>query len=1392
MKNLFSVIVSFLLLQSVAYSQIPANDECSGATVISALPYHATQNTRLATPNASDPVIFCAVGADSSAGKTVWYTWTADSTGYVTFTTINSTPATYDIAMAMYTGTCGHLTQIDCNDDIVPGTTRQAQISRLVQAGTTYTILIGEWNGGGPNGGVPTGGDLVFDIFWSSLQPLYAGPKYGLVSSGATTSTNGFSIASPVITPKITGNEEDEDKEGAENDQQIFLPAPKDVKPPLGPKGSNYHEMLGVKMTTTSLSQPVVLKSFQGNISTGYIPPDPILAVGPNYIVSIVNSSFRILDKNGTLYKNIDLNTWFTDVKSSPGFSDPQVIYDHYSHRWVMTGLATTTPYSILLSVSDDDNPLGTWTNWSLPATLGDSVTGNLNDQPQLGYDNKAIYITDREFASSFLYSRVRIIEKTQLYKISPDTVRWADFWDFREPDHRTVPLDKVRPSIEYGSPGVHFLIAASPYSPGTFFTIYTINDPIGTPTITGANVPVVQYDIAPNPSQLGGGLAIEGDLSSVSHKAVYRDSSLWVVHSIASGSGDAYSAVHYVRFNPWASANLEDVAMGATGYWHFYTALTVDGNDNVLVTYNRSGVSDYIGAFVSGHRAIDPPGLSTSVPVKTGLANYVQDFGSGRNRWGDYNGIALDPLDSSITWMNTEAASTGNNWLTWVGEIKMAPISGKILYAYNPTINFGTYEKGVIADTQSVIVTNFGTDTLSVSSISAPDSNFQIVNPPSFPIRLGTYDSASIRYRFTPKRAGQIQDTIQIHSDDSFNSSSSIALTGTGYVINAAQSGTMYGCTGSPSGSLLTVNYRNASTSTIGPSGYDQLARIRVRPSTQEIYGLAPVSVNMGIVRVNSTLGDAHPVSTIPLTIITAMAFRNDTMYVSRQGGTIYRVNISTGAATLVASCGIVVTGMDFNPLTGDLWVAGTPFSGGSRDAIYKVALPSGAKTLVGTTGFGVATNDIVFDGAGHLFGIIGNVPSNLIIIDTATASGTLVGSLGSIGIQGLGISPGTVFYTQRYVLTNDWNLLSLPVTLPSYGRSAIFGTSTSKAFYYEGTYVPSDTLAHGLGFWLKFNASAADNIPGSPILDDTIAVKNKWNIIGSIGIPIPIGQITTSPPGIITSNFFRYNGGYVVTDTIVPGNGYWVRVNADGQLVFQSTTALPKHVTISQDLSLLNRANSLTISNLQGNKQTLYFTRQPADSVTLSRFDLPPVPPEEAFDARFVSNRLVQIIPAKQQNTVEFPITVHSQSPVSLAWHIEPGDGLHYFVQAVNSKSSAVTSHALTGDGVWHLDGNPPSDLRLRIEQKLIPTAFALQQNYPNPFNPSTVIRYELPSDALVTLVVYDVLGKEVARLVNGKQAAGDYEVPFEANALASGVYFYRLTAGDFISVQKMVLMK
>jgi len=89
-------------------------------------------------------------------------------------------------------------------------------------------------------------------------------------------------------------------------------------------------------------------------------------------------------------------------------------------------------------------------------------------------------------------------------------------------------------------------------------------------------------------------------------------------------------------------------------------------------------------------------------------------------------------------------------------------------------------------------------------------------------------------------------------------------------------------------------------------------------------------------------------------------------------------------------------------------------------------------------------------------------------------------------------------------------------------------------------------------------------------------------------------------------------------------------------------------------------------------------------------------------------------------------------------------------------------------------------------------VPKTFALEQNYPNPFNPSTAISYQLPVASNVSLKVFDMLGKEVATLVNARQEAGAYTVNFNANNLSSGVYFYRLQAGNFVQTRKMMLVK
>jgi hypothetical protein len=88
--------------------------------------------------------------------------------------------------------------------------------------------------------------------------------------------------------------------------------------------------------------------------------------------------------------------------------------------------------------------------------------------------------------------------------------------------------------------------------------------------------------------------------------------------------------------------------------------------------------------------------------------------------------------------------------------------------------------------------------------------------------------------------------------------------------------------------------------------------------------------------------------------------------------------------------------------------------------------------------------------------------------------------------------------------------------------------------------------------------------------------------------------------------------------------------------------------------------------------------------------------------------------------------------------------------------------------------------------------PLAYRLAQNYPNPFNPNTIIKYELPKSSMVRLSVYDILGREMSVLVNERKDAGSYEVEFDAAGLASGVYFYRLIAGESVQTLRMAVVR
>lgn len=151
----------------------------------------------------------------------------------------------------------------------------------------------------------------------------------------------------------------------------------------------------------------------------------------------------------------------------------------------------------------------------------------------------------------------------------------------------------------------------------------------------------------------------------------------------------------------------------------------------------------------------------------------------------------------------------------------------------------------------------------------------------------------------------------------------------------------------------------------------------------------------------------------------------------------------------------------------------------------------------------------------------------------------------------------------------------------------------------------------------------------------------------------------------------------------------------------------------------------------------------------------------------------------------------------PYVAATGLEPlGDNdyrIHYvyLVDVVPGTSLFAGGNSGSNDSYWVYDSMDITAVSVDDELTTV-SNFELAQNYPNPFNPTTKISYSVADQTMVTLKVYDVLGKEVATLVNDVKAAGQYDVSFNAANLATGMYIYKLQAGDFVSSKKMMLVK
>ena len=211
----------------------------------------------------------------------------------------------------------------------------------------------------------------------------------------------------------------------------------------------------------------------------------------------------------------------------------------------------------------------------------------------------------------------------------------------------------------------------------------------------------------------------------------------------------------------------------------------------------------------------------------------------------------------------------------------------------------------------------------------------------------------------------------------------------------------------------------------------------------------------------------------------------------------------------------------------------------------------------------------------------------------------------------------------SSQYFITPGWNMLSLPLQIPNAYYQTIFPNSIENTLFgWNGAYTTPDTMKIGSGYWLKFPDLENVGIQGTELNSVNIDLVQGWNMIGGINCDIASMNISDPEGIIIAGTLFGWEGTYTSSDTLKPGNGYWMRTNNAGTIIIDCSTknslakkGKKKKLLIS-DLSDFSR---IKLTDATGMSQKLFFGKKLEEGLSLESYSMPPLPPPGLFDARF-----------------------------------------------------------------------------------------------------------------------------------------------------------------------------
>ncbi len=444
------------------------------------------------------------------------------------------------------------------------------------------------------------------------------------------------------------------------------LKIPESFPVPPGAKGETFK----ATPTPQSTATPQIKKKGQSALEPNFpaigdnnttIPPDMGGAVGPNHVMTALNSQVRIQDKNGAVLSTVTLNGFFSPLVGAASVFDPKVLYDPFAGRWIITAPANSNSANsaLLIAVSSTNDPTGSWTGYLFDVDPANAVWF---DYPSIGFNSNWIVVTGNLFQvvapnnpTSFMNEQVYIFDKPALYAgPSAPTVL----------NRPTSEGFTVCPAITLdNSMATEYLVSSWNGNSGGngYLRIYTITGtpaaPVYTATMLFPNV-AQPWNFFPNSTgadfapQNGAPQLIQNNDSRM-QDVVFQNGSVWCAHAaFLPAATPTHSAAQWWQIDPTAATvqqfgRVEDAI--ATNFYAF-PSIGVNAYNDVLLGYSSFSAAQFASSNYSFRLHTDAPNtMQATVQFKAGLAKYYKIYTGTKNRWGDYSTTCIDPDDFSL-----------------------------------------------------------------------------------------------------------------------------------------------------------------------------------------------------------------------------------------------------------------------------------------------------------------------------------------------------------------------------------------------------------------------------------------------------------------------------------------------------------------------------------------------------------------------------------------------------------------------------------------------------------------------------------------------------------------------------------------------------------------------